>query len=105
MFEEDPAESWAMLFRPVSVGYTHQPDIMDHDIAYKMVSRHRKGDWGECSKAEIEANEIALEYGGCVVSIFRDNRADTFYVVTEDVISDRPRTDILSYQDYNLIAR
>lgn len=61
------------------------------------LSRHAKGDWGIVDDHDREANERALETGDRLVSVFRSEAGERFYVITE---WDRSATTVLLPADY-----
>jgi hypothetical protein len=58
--------------------------------------RHQCGDWGDVSKKQKQANELALVSGGSLLSQFNilspDGKTNPSYVFTEE---DRGRTVVL----------
>jgi hypothetical protein len=61
------------------------------------LSRHAKGDWGIVDEHDRAANDRALEIGERLVSVFRSEAGDRFYVITE---WDRSATTVLLPEDY-----
>lgn len=61
------------------------------------LSRHAKGDWGIVDDEDRQANERALENGERLVSVFRSEAGEKFYVITE---WDRSATTVLLPEDY-----
>lgn len=61
--------------------------------------RHLSGDWGDCSPADRDANDRALECGDRLFSVYltHDEARNTFWIITE---ADRSATTILLPTDY-----
>ena len=61
------------------------------------LQRHRKGDWGIVSESDHEMNELALQNGGRLLSVFEDGKKTRFWIITE---ADRSQTTVLLPSDY-----
>lgn len=61
------------------------------------LARHGRGDWGELCQADIEANELALQDGARLLSVYRDRLNNRFWIITE---WDRSVTTVLLPCDY-----
>lgn len=61
------------------------------------LGRHHFGDWGNLDADDREANELALNYGGRLLSAYRSDRGEKFWVITE---ADRSATTVLMPEDY-----
>ena len=61
------------------------------------LSRHNAGDWGIVDEDDREANERALENGERLLSVYRSEAGEKFYVITE---WDRSATTLLLPEDY-----
>jgi hypothetical protein len=57
-------------------------ELTKGDIVRGVVA-HGFGDWGIARESEREANWVALELGGCLVSSYRSARGRLFWVTTE----------------------
>jgi hypothetical protein len=66
------------------------------DVAVAL-SRHARGNWGIVDDHDRAANDRALEIGERLVSVFRSEAGDRFYVITE---WDRSATTVLLPEDY-----
>ena len=64
--------------------------------------RHVEGDWGDCCDADIKANEEAVKNGGRIISVYMDEGAGRFWVITEavDESGKRPFTTVLLPSEY-----
>ena len=45
--------------------------------------RHASGDWGELGKEDKEENELALEEGFRIFSVYKSGKGKKFWVITE----------------------
>ena len=70
---------------------------LQQDDVRKAVRRHQRGDWGECSKEDAEANNVSLREGSRILSVFRDRNDKKFWIITE---ADRSVTTVLLPEDY-----
>lgn len=61
------------------------------------IRRHQSGDWGELGRDDWRANELALEEGTRLFSMYRSVSNIRFYVITE---ADRSSTTVLLPEDY-----
>lgn len=64
--------------------------------AEKLVSRHRNGDWGEICDEDREGNEIAIEKGYPIHSVYTV-KGTAIWVITE---GDRRITTVLLPEEY-----
>jgi hypothetical protein len=61
------------------------------------VSRHLRGDWGECDEHDRQANEDALQSGDRIVSVYKTAKGVKLWVITE---ADRSSTCVLLPTEY-----
>lgn len=61
------------------------------------LSRHLRGDWGEVCKDDRRENDISLERGFRLLSVYRTADGIRFYIITEH---DRSVTTILLPDEY-----
>jgi hypothetical protein len=61
-----------------------------------LLQRHRSGDWGDLSEADIKANDDAIAYGGRVFSSYSFPQGK-IWIITE---ADRSSTCLLLPEDY-----
>jgi len=59
--------------------------------------RHHCSDWGDLGAFDCEANERALHDGGRLLSAYRSDRGEKFWIITE---ADRSATTVLMPEDY-----
>jgi len=90
-----------MTAREVPLGKTYitrnaESSLSPIDI-HVALSRHSKGDWGIVDDDDAKANDRAFENGDRLLSIFRSEAGQRFYVITE---WDRSVTTVLLPEDY-----
>ena len=76
---------------PGALETLHPEDI------YRCLTRHAQGDWGECCEEDRQENELALEKGFRLLSVYRDRNGTKFWIITE---ADRSATTILLPSEY-----
>jgi hypothetical protein len=59
--------------------------------------RHHHADWGDLGVHDREANDRALQNGGRLLSAYRSDRGEKFWIITE---ADRSATTVLMPGDY-----
>ncbi|GAA4470051.1 hypothetical protein GCM10023156_62960 [Novipirellula rosea] len=64
---------------------------------YVALQRHRRGDWGLVSESDHEQNDLALQNGGRLLSVFEDRKQTRFWIITE---ADRSQSTVLLPSDY-----
>jgi hypothetical protein len=72
-------------------------ESLSQDDILEAIRRHQAGDWGEASEQSRITNELAVESGIRLFSVYRSGRGTTFWVITE---ADRSSTTILLPSDY-----
>ena len=71
--------------------------ILDETSVAEAIVKHSQGIWGDLDFQCKEANEVALEYGERLFSLYRDVNGVIFWIITEH---DRSVTTILLPEDY-----
>ena len=61
------------------------------------IRRHQAGDWGELCADDRRENELSLQQGYRLFSVYRSVQGVRFYVITE---ADRSVTTVLLPEDY-----
>ena len=61
------------------------------------LSRHAGGDWGDCYVEDIAENDLSLQQGFRLMSVYQDRTGEKFWIITE---ADRSATTILLPEDY-----
>lgn len=90
-----------MKKRVISLGRTVcTPGVLDGvDMLDVLVclQRHAVGDWGDCCVEDWEENDLSLEHGWRLFSVFHDRNGVKFWVITE---ADRSATTVLIPEEY-----
>ena len=63
----------------------------------EFLCRHAEGDWGQLDAHDVAENLYGLKHGFRVLSSYRTNAGDTFWLITE---ADRASTTIFLPQEY-----
>lgn len=63
----------------------------------EFLSRHVRGDWGECDKEDARLNDAAVKDGDRVFSAYKTLKGEKIWVITE---ADRSSTCILLPSEY-----
>ncbi len=71
--------------------------VLSQDEIRKAILRHSRGDWGDLDLEDAQSNDLHLQQGGPIASIYRSSTGQKFYVVTE---SDRATTTVLLPSEY-----
>ena len=68
----------------------------------EFLDRHTRGDWGDLSEEDREANEAALRDGSRILSAYMTRGAQKIWIITEAVggPGTRASTTILLPEDY-----
>jgi hypothetical protein len=61
------------------------------------IQRHQCGDWGDVDQHDRQQNELALQQGSRLMSVYQAENGTTFWLITE---ADRSVTTILLPEDY-----
>ena len=61
------------------------------------IQRHQAGDWGQVCKDDRKENDLSLEKGFRLLSVYRSAAGVVFWVITE---ADRSVTTVLLPDDY-----
>jgi hypothetical protein len=61
------------------------------------LSRHATGDWGEVGEADRQENQLALNAGFRLFSVYHATHGGKFWIITE---ADRSVTTVLLPEDY-----
>ena len=64
---------------------------------WQALSRHSKGDWGECCADDWKENELSLKEGFRILSVYRTVGGTKFWIITE---ADRSVTTVLLPEEY-----
>ena len=61
------------------------------------LGRHAAGDWGDVDDHDRRENELSLEKGFRLLSVYKDRNDVKFWIITE---ADRSATTVLLPEDY-----
>ena len=61
------------------------------------IQRHQAGDWGNLCEEDRRENEVSLEKGFRLLSVYHASNGTKFWIITE---ADRSVTTVLLPQDY-----
>jgi len=88
----------APRFSPGQIVITRHAQEMLHpaDVTAAL-GRHLRGDWGDCCAEDQTENELSLEAGLRLMSVYHDRCGTRFWIITE---ADRSVTTILLPADY-----
>lgn len=70
---------------------------LSQDDILAAIRRHQAGDWGDLDDEDKRENQLSLEKGFRLFSVYHATSGVKFYVITE---SDRSVTTVLLPQDY-----
>ena len=61
------------------------------------IRRHQAGDWGDLREEDRRENDLCLNNGGRLLSVYHSAKGVKFYIITE---ADRSATTVLMPEDY-----
>ena len=70
--------------------------LAPHEVL-NALARHARGDWGDCSAHDNEANDRALVEGDRLFSVYHDAQGRRFWIISE---AGRVATTVLLPEDY-----
>lgn len=70
---------------------------LSNDEILFALRRHHTGDWGDLDDQDAACNEVALETGERLLSVYTSRTHERFYVITE---WDRSQTTVLLPHEY-----
>ena len=73
-----------------------QEQLVAEDIP-KALARHGQGDWGDVCEHDRKENDLSLEKGYRLHSVYYDSNKTKFWIITE---ADRSSTCVLLPEDY-----
>ena len=68
-----------------------------HDDVLLALRRHHAGDWGDVNEHDRQANEVALEEGMRLFSVYHSATGRKFWIITK---ADRTLTTVMLPEDY-----
>ena len=72
-------------------------NVLTYDEILSGLLRHITGDWGDVSKDDRKENDLSLEKGFRLWSIYRTDSLVKFWIITE---ANRSHTTVLLPEDY-----
>lgn len=72
-------------------------ETLDGEDVAASLRRHVRGDWGDCCPEDARENDLSLDQGFRLFSVFHDRAGIKFWVITE---ADRSATTVLLPDDY-----
>ena len=72
-------------------------DALTADDINAALARHHRGDWGDVGKEDHSENELSLQQGFRLFSVYHGAHGTKFYIITEH---DRSVTTVLLPSDY-----
>lgn len=76
---------------PTALAELSQEDILTG------IQRHQAADWGDLDEADRQENELSLQRGFRLLSVYHGKNGTKFYLITE---ADRSVTTVLLPEDY-----
>lgn len=72
-------------------------DLIPPNEILEAIQKHQVGDWGDISKEDQNANDSAAIEGSRILSSYRSNAGERFWIITE---ANRSVTTVLLPCDY-----
>ena len=72
-------------------------NLLDLENVLNSLNRHQQGDWGDCTQEDAQANDLAVEVGTRVFSVYHDKHHQKFWIITE---ADRSISTVLLPEEY-----
>lgn len=79
------------VITPTAMNILHPEDV------HVALQRHAVGDWGEVCEEDWAENDVSLDQGFRLLSVYRDRNQRKFWIITE---ADRSATTVLLPEDY-----
>ena len=76
------------------------PNALNHltqDDIRSGIIRHQSGDWGDLDADDRKENDLSLERGNRLLSVYHASNGVTFWIITE---ADKSSTTVLLPEDY-----
>jgi len=80
-----------------TVATANAASTLDPRDITKALNRHSTGDWGDVSPADWAENELSLQEGFRLFSVYHAEDGTKFWIITE---ADRSVTTVLLPEDY-----
>lgn len=72
-------------------------DTLQQNDVQEAIRRHASGDWGDVDEHDRQENELSLEQGFRLLSVYHAGNGVKFWIITE---ADRSATTVLLPEDY-----
>ena len=72
-------------------------EVLTYEDTLSALSRHARGDWGECCEEDWQENDFSLAKRLRLLSVYQSKAGVKFWIITE---ADRSATTILLPSDY-----
>ena len=72
-------------------------ETLTFDDIMAALARHHRGDWGDVGREDHAENELSLQQGFRLFSVYHGANGTKFYIITEN---DRSITTVLLPSDY-----
>jgi hypothetical protein len=79
------------------VATPHALEVISSDDIIKGIARHEAGDWGDVPDRDRLENELSLQAGLRLLSVYHSAKGVKFWIITE---ADRSATTVLLPEDY-----
>src|SRR5258708_5655042 len=79
------------------VSTPHALDVLANEDILIGIARHQAGDWGDVDEHDRQENELSLQKGFRLFSVYHSATGVKFWIITE---ADRSSTTVLLPQDY-----
>lgn len=86
-----------MKFQPGQILTTLGAKELPREEVMEGLKRHLRGDWGDISEEDKQANEDALQYGDRLLSAYHTQDGRKYWILTE---ADRTYTTVLLPEEY-----
>ena len=80
-----------------TVGTPGALEVLHPEDLSRSLQRHAQGDWGDCGEEDRQENELSLQEGFRLFSVYHDRNGTKFWIITE---ADRSSTTILLPDEY-----
>ena len=74
-----------------ALDHLHPEDVL------ASLKRHARRDWGDCDPEDAAENDLSLQEGFRLLSVYQDRNGEKFWIITE---ADRSVTTVLLPEDY-----
>lgn len=79
------------------VSTPHALEVLQNEDILTGIARHQAGDWGDVDEHDRQENELSLQQGFRLFSVYHSAKGVKFWIITEP---DRSATTVLLPEDY-----